>query len=203
MKLFANKKLFKKIVILLVIITFINVLTPLHMVSADTDEDFGGALFRPICQFIAGIGDLLISGLQWMFMGDGDIKTGEIPELGESTYAIRYSPGVIFSNKVPGLDANFIKPGEPLETKALKGEAISKGGYSLDDSYLTSIGFDYESMKAGKTTTAGSGFLLWKTGTDKVNAVYRWTYKEKSYVLFKADDADVPWYQALLQLRME
>lgn len=190
MKLFANKKLFKKIVILLVIITLINALTPLHMVSADTDEDFGGALFRPICQFIAGIGDLLISGLQLMFIGDGDIKTGEIPELGESTYVIRYSPGVIFSNKVPGLDANFINPSEPLETKKLKGETTSKGQHSLEAIGKLNIGFDYDNMQAGISTTAGSGFLFFKVGTDKVNTIYRWNYEEKSYVLFKQNNAD-------------
>lgn len=121
MKLFANKKLFKKIVILLVIITFINVLTPLHMVSADTDEDFGGAVFRPFCQFIAAIGDLAMSGLQWMFIGDGNIKAANIPDTDMGVYVIRYSPGIIFSNKVPGLDANFIHPSEDKQVGTLAG----------------------------------------------------------------------------------
>lgn len=112
MKLFANKKLFKKIVILLVTITLVNALIPLHMVSADADEDFGGSLFRPIFRFFAGIGDLLVRGLQWIFIGSGDIKV-------DGKYQIRYSPGVIFSNEVPGLDANFMNPRPLMEVKEL------------------------------------------------------------------------------------
>lgn len=134
MKLFANKKLFKKIVILLVTITLVNALMPLHIVSADTDEDFGGALFRPIMQFLAGIGDLVVSGLQWIFIGDGDIKTAEIPNTDMSIYVIRYSPGIIFSNEVPGLDANFINPGKKKKVKGLAGtvKGIYKNGNTTD-----------------------------------------------------------------------
>lgn len=196
MKLFANKKLFKKIVILLVIITLVNALMPLYMVSADADEDFGGALFRPICQFFAGIGDLLISGLQWIFIGDGEIKTGEIPELKMSTYVIRYSPGVIFSNTVPGLDANFIKPGNQKDGKRLAGKAtnltdIRGSKYGLNDAELkTNYGFTYDTENAGatETKTAGSSFLwVYKTGVNKANFIYKWDNEDgsKSYVLFK------------------
>lgn len=133
MKLFANKKLFKKIVILLVVITLVNALIPLHIVSADADEDFGGALFRPICQFLAGIGDLLLSGLQWIFIGDPDIKAAEIPNTDMGVYVIRYSPGIIFSNEVPGLDANFINPSEEKKVGKLTGaRGIKRDGSKTD-----------------------------------------------------------------------
>lgn len=126
MKLFANKKLFKKIVILLVFITLVNALIPLHMVSADADKDYGGKLFRPLFRFFAGVVDLLVRGLQNIFIGDGNIYHDFI--IG---YQIRYSPGVIFSNKVPGLDANFIKPQEPL--KITDGVGEEKNGQKLKD----------------------------------------------------------------------
>lgn len=195
MKLFANKKLFKKIVILLITITLVNALIPLHIVSADADEDFAGALFRPICQFIAGIGDLLVSGLQWIFIGDGEIKTGEIPELKMSTYVIRYSPGVIFSNKVPGLDANFISPGFTTEeervAKRLAGKAtnISKERniyYRLYDSKLDEFGFNVDNSGKPIETETSSGWVF-KSGVNKANVIYKWDYEDgkKSYVLFK------------------
>lgn len=192
MKLFANKKLFKKIVILLVTIILVNALMPLHMVSADADEDFGGALFRPICQFFAGMGDLLISGLQWIFIGDGEIKTEEIPELKMSTYVIRYSPGIIFSNEVPGLDANFINPGSEIKAERLAGKATNLGSdFSLeDDSRLTDRGFNFDTNDISYTENKTNGFsVAWilKTGVDKTKFIYKWDNEDgsKSYVLFK------------------
>ena len=200
MKLFANKKLFKKIVILLVTITLVNALMPLHMVSADADEDFGGALFRPICDFIAGVGDLVISGLQWIFIGDTNIKTGEIPELNMSTYVIRYSPGVIFSNKVPGLDANFINPGSSDSAKELSGKAEPIGEtWNIDDKRLLNYGFNYENMEAVHTNTEGNRVVFVKTGVDKANTIYRWSYTgddkiERDYILFRQiSDQDIMW----------
>lgn len=127
MKLFANKKLFKKIVILLVFITLVNALIPLHMVSADADKDYGGKLFRPLFRFFAGVVDLLVRGLQNIFIGSGDITYDN------GNYGIRYSPGVIFSNKVPGLDANFIKPGSSMAVKELEPEYKSTMSGYLND----------------------------------------------------------------------
>lgn len=126
MKLFANKKLFKKIVILLVFITLVNALIPLHMVSADADKDFGGPLFRPMFRFFAGVFDLAVRGLQNIFIGNGNIYQNFA--IG---YQIRYSPGVIFSNKVPGLDANFIKPQE--SQKVTNGVGEEKKNQKLKD----------------------------------------------------------------------
>ena len=85
MKLFTNKGFIKKIVI------------------ADADEDFGGRLFRPICEFFAGGVDLIIKGLQKTFTGNGDIGK-------DDEHVIKYGPAAIFSNVIPGLDANFINP---------------------------------------------------------------------------------------------
>lgn len=149
MKLFANKKLFKKIVILLVFITLVNAVIPLHMVSADADEDYGGRLFRPLFRFFAGVVDLLVRGLQNIFIGSGDIK----PDNGGG-YQIRYSPGVIFSNKVPGLDANFINPGPSREAKTLMLEK-RYGNMNLSgiNFYLGNLGVEadinLEDIKAG------------------------------------------------------
>lgn len=167
MKLFANKKLFKKIVILLVVITLVNALIPLHMVSADADKDFGGPLFRPMCRFFAGIGDLLIRGLQDIFIGSGDINIrssensgiyfsngNEIP-IPIIKYQIRYSPGVIFSNKVPGLDANFISPGDPILVKQMQPQSLYENLRILDPT--------------GQTWLEDKGFTLTETDVRNKN----------------------------------
>lgn len=104
MKFFTNKGVTKKIILLLITIIIFNVLAPIYHVSADADESFAGKLFRPILQFFAGVGDLCIRGLQKMFIGNGDITQNS------DVYSIRYGPAAIFSNIIPGLDANFINP---------------------------------------------------------------------------------------------
>ncbi len=76
MKFFTDKKFTKRMIILLVVIIIFNVIAPIYHVSADgedTDEEFGGKLFRPIFRFIAGIGDLVVRGLQKLLIGNGDI----------------------------------------------------------------------------------------------------------------------------------
>lgn len=106
----TSKKIFKTISLMLVIIFITNVFIPIYS-YADEDEETGGKLFKPIFKLFAGVGDLVIKGLQRIFIGNGDIKGEGINEIEqEGAFLIRYSPGIIFSNKVPGLDANFMKP---------------------------------------------------------------------------------------------
>ena len=42
--------------------------------ASNKDEDIGGKLFNPIFKLLAGCGDLIIKGLQLIFLGDGDIR---------------------------------------------------------------------------------------------------------------------------------
>lgn len=75
-------------------------------------KTFGGILFKPISKLICGIGDVAIMALQKMFIGYAEIKDTQLEtESTKSTvYQIFYSPGIIFSNKVPALNADFINP---------------------------------------------------------------------------------------------
>ena len=73
---------------------------------------FGGALFKPIFQFVCGIGDIAIEIMQDIFLTH---KTNIY--VGSYQYIIRYSPGIIFSGTIPAFDINFINPQASEDTK--------------------------------------------------------------------------------------
>lgn len=111
-----SKKNIKIISLLLIVIMVISLISP-TVVSAkgDEDETFGGKLFKPIAKLVCGIGDAVIMMLQKMFIGYSGIKDEQYETedtKGTEVYQIYYSPGIIFSNKVPALNADFINPPE-------------------------------------------------------------------------------------------
>ena len=84
---------------------------------------FGGALFKPIFQFVCGIGDIAIEIMQDIFLTN---KTSMYVSVGSiNQYIIRYSPGIIFSGKIPALDINFINPQASEDTKQYCTQAIT------------------------------------------------------------------------------
>lgn len=109
MKFFMKKNSVVKRIILTIILGII-LLTNYSYATPYADE-FGGALFSPICDLLCGISDLLIEGCQYYFVGFTDIKDSKGRDA-STNYKIRYSPGIIFSGKIAGLDVNFIKPNE-------------------------------------------------------------------------------------------
>lgn len=106
MKFLVDKKNLKIISLILVIITITNLIIPIcsYAKKEDPDTSFGGSLFKPIAKLICGIGDAVIMVLQRMFLGYWDIKD---PYNEENEYSILYSPGAIFSNQIPALNADF------------------------------------------------------------------------------------------------
>ena len=70
MKKLANKKVAQKIIIAIVIVLSFNFIVPNY-----SQADFGGMLMGPIIDFVAGIGDVVLSALQY-FMYDGDVTLG-------------------------------------------------------------------------------------------------------------------------------
>ena len=114
MKLFTNKEFSKKIIIAILLVMSFNFISP-----TISQADAGGALFKPISQFISWVADLIIQGLQTYFIGYGDISDNAVPNTDDKikSYYIRYSPGIIFSGTVPGLKVNFINASKDEDDK--------------------------------------------------------------------------------------
>lgn len=76
MKFFTNKETSKKIIIVTILITIFNFVSPIISSAdlADAANEFGGALFKPISQLLLAVSDLVIEGLQKIFIGSGEIE---------------------------------------------------------------------------------------------------------------------------------
>ena len=70
MKIFTNKNIVQKIIIAIVIVLSFNFIIPNY-----SQAGFGGVLMGPIIDFLAGLGDAVMSALQF-FMYDGNINVG-------------------------------------------------------------------------------------------------------------------------------
>ena len=199
MEIFTNRNRIKRISLILIILTVLTSVLPLYSIYAGdtedpasqaqeeeamTDEEVGGKLFRPIFKLFAGVGDLVVKGLQKIFLGDGDIKGRGIKELDrdDATFFIRYSPAVIFSNTIPGLDANFINPKDAQPAKKVTGTASEvEKGLSLDDSRLkNTYGFDISTLTPQYTKT-NNGFFNIRNAEEHLQ--YTWVHNGKQYSL--------------------
>ena len=69
MNIFTNKKTVQKIIIAILIVLSFNFLAPTY-----SQADFGGVLLGPIIDLFAGVGDAVMSAMQF-FMYDGQINT--------------------------------------------------------------------------------------------------------------------------------
>ena len=72
MKRLVSRKSMKKIIILIVIVLSFNFIMPTY-----SRADFGGVLMGPIIDFITGLGDAVLSALQF-FMYDGTINVKSV-----------------------------------------------------------------------------------------------------------------------------
>lgn len=204
MKNLNNNKILKTISLMLVIIFITNALIPIPS-YADTDEEVGGKLFKPVFKLFAGVGDLSIKILQGIFIGYSDIK--EELEAGNVTseqFQIRYSPGVIFSNKVPGLNANFINPPKGTyqvqvnKTPELKQINFANYGYTeimgtksgeitrenAENTLKLTTDYGYNSSNVEKLNSSLSDQWIrdW-IGSQGTPNLYKWSYNGKTYYL--------------------
>lgn len=98
----------KRILIILMVVILINSFIMPNYVWAVTELDEKstvGKLVSGLFGLFAYVGDAGISIMQNIFLG-----TGDITEQGE--YAIKFSPGLIFSGRIAAFDINFINPGQ-------------------------------------------------------------------------------------------
>ena len=69
MKLFKDKQISKKIIIAILLVMSFNFISP----TVSQAVTIGDALFNPVSELLCMISDLVIEGLQYYFMRDGDI----------------------------------------------------------------------------------------------------------------------------------
>ena len=148
MKFFTDKKIINRIIIAIIIITTINFISPTisRALTDDQVNEIAGMLFNPIAKLLLKVSDLIINMMQEFFVGKpvtveaegknkdlfllGDIGELVAKTLGEVKYKIEYSPGVIFSDRVPGLDVNFFKPGSGQERSGYyENTRVAHGAY--------------------------------------------------------------------------
>ena len=145
MKFLTNQKVIQKIVIALILVILFSFSIP-----KPVQADWGGTLASPIISLVAAIADAVQHLMEWAMLGessnfmknwDTDLVErveGDIPEDAATVPVednldgsfigldavnipvITYTPEEIFSNRVPALDVNFIKP-SVIETEVPEG----------------------------------------------------------------------------------
>ena len=75
MKFLNNKEITKRIIIAILIVMSFNFISPLTS-NAGADEA-GGKLFQPISLLLRTVTDLLVMGMQKIFLGNGYIENRE------------------------------------------------------------------------------------------------------------------------------
>jgi len=109
-----NNSIIKKILISLLLVVMISNFILPNRVQALS----GGDLAQPIFQFITWLGDIVLEFMQKPLVGVGTIQDVD------DQYAIKYSPGIIFSGEVLAFDINFLNPKESKEVFKEKVERL-------------------------------------------------------------------------------
>lgn len=78
MKTFTNKKIVQKVIIAILIVLSFNFVAPTY-----SRANFGGVLMGPVIDLFAGIGDAVMSALQF-FMYDGNVTLGDTTSIGKT-----------------------------------------------------------------------------------------------------------------------
>ncbi len=150
-----------KIIIAIIIVMLCNFVMPNYTFAA------GGIIFKYAVPILLLVPDLLVQKLQQIFIDENSDIAIKDPKGGVSNYYIRYSPGVIFSGKVPGLDVNFFSPmgnkfGETIfkwQTYTYPEPPIATEIDSLDK--LKPYGFDIEKAVQGVNYSEVDEYVLW------------------------------------------
>ena len=222
MKCFSNINIIKKFIIISIIMLLFNFSAPMFLKmqsvsiateeivieeteektdssnnSTNEDDDIGGKLFKPIGQLLCTIGDVVIIFMQDIFLGNNQIQY--TIEDGITTFFIQYSPGAIFSNKIPALDINFFEPMSDYEVtipaqwnEIKKGQGMLTGGSkNIEQDIITKIeekignsyGFSKE-IAENSTYAKSDGDIIGLWYNDEIEYKrYTWEKDGKEYLL--------------------
>ena len=120
MKIFTNKNLIQKVIIVFLCVFLLN-----FCMAPSVQASFGGSLFSPMKKFITVVADIFITLVQWGITGNWisavDNSTGAVVLDNSSVWdngliglrkfeypVIQISPELIFSNQIRLLDIDFI-----------------------------------------------------------------------------------------------
>ena len=152
MKFFMKNIVIKKfLVILITIIMISNFIMPNSVYAESSGEKLVSSFFYLIAKF----GDAILGTMQGFMVGDGEIRDAD------DNFQIKYSPGMIFSNKVLLLDVNFISPNK--EVKEVGGtvnneysQSIFSNTYVVTNAGSTQIS-DPKVIYEGESVTSRTG----------------------------------------------
>lgn len=190
-KIFEKNKVVKKILIIFIAITMTtNFVMPNYVQAKSPGEKLVSGLFY----LIAKLGDVGISIMQ-------KYMTGEDEPINGKNMNIKYSPGMIFANKVPMLDINFINPRkesitiddeevmEAIELRRIPFSAGQSGANIPAENILYTKKFDIGTTTAMEEYQKALSDLLEQYGyndaTDRSNSgnIYNWTAEGQEYEL--------------------
>jgi len=191
MKVFLKNVIIKKILMVFITIIMVsNFIMPNYVCAVDDETKNGGSLFTPITSLIVGISDRVIATMQEVFVGKG-FTLGSVADItvnnGEAEteiYSIKYSPGIIFSGKVPAFDINFFQPMGAEKTKIPvyeTEEVVVKQNVKIEDL----VELDY--ISASEVELRRNNEDFWNTLSDADTVFTTWEHNGYVYLWEQLD----------------
>lgn len=133
MRILKTKNITKQIICIILVMMICNFIIPNTTYAADTNS--GGDIFDRIVKFVTFLCDSVMQFLQNSFTSNASIANGN------GTFTYQYSPAVIFSGEVQGLDINFIVPNEDERN------TVNYGNYepffrTIMDDYIEEVAYE-------------------------------------------------------------
>ena len=146
MNVLTNSVIKKLIIVAITLIMLTNFIMP-NYVYAIKAKDIPMWALSGLLYVVGTIGDLGMSILQKVMVGVWDLEDS-------NGFNIKYSPGLIFANKIPMLDVNFIGGGKKTEyisdnTNLLSSSELEKQIESVNNN-------SFECIDIGNKATSGS-----------------------------------------------
>ena len=155
-QLLKNNITKKMLTVFIALIMLSNFIMPNYVCAKSAGEKLISGVFY----LIAYLGDVGVQIMQTMMIGTNEIKNG-------SEYEIKYSPGLIFSNSIVSLDANFIKPNE-TEWKSGKVTTKTKKDTLEYKQWTTSYGFGGTENDATNIIYNGTTTITYDANNNRV-----------------------------------
>ncbi len=119
MNVLKNSFVKKILIVLITVIMLTNFVMPHYVYAKFDPNEIPMRALSALLYLVGKLGDLGLSILQKTMVGVWDLNDG-------GTYNIKYSPGLIFANEIPMLDANFLDSTKNISKKYYRNNTITK-----------------------------------------------------------------------------